>query len=225
MNIEIVEGPGNPAAIVKLGPGEVCTAEGGAMIAMKGNFGIETTTQDRGKSGILSGLKRVLSGASFFLNHFTAQGSGGEIHFATTLPGDMLAVPIKGSGIIAEGGSFVVKGSGVNLDMSWQGLKSVFSGDSLFWIRLSGDGLVVLSSFGAIYPMDIDGEYIVDTGHIVAFEESLNFSISKAGSSWVSSFLGGEGLVCRFKGKGRLWCQSHHAPDFGRVLGPMLKPR
>lgn len=225
MNIDIVEGPGNPAAIVRLGAGEVCTAEGGAMIAMKGSFGVETTTQDRGKGGILAGLKRALSGQSFFLNHFTAQGSGGEIHFSTTLPGDMMTFPISGKALIAEGGSFVVKSPGVALDMSWQGLKSVFSGDSLFWIRLSGEGMVVLSSFGAIYPIDIDGEYVVDTGHIVAFDETLNFTISKAGSSWVSSFLGGEGLVCRFKGKGRLWCQSHHAPEFGRLLGPMLRPR
>ena len=46
----------------------------------------------------------------------------------------------------------------------------------------------------------VDGEYIVDTGHIVAFNETLNFSLSKAGKSWMSSILGGEGLVCRFQG-------------------------
>ncbi len=225
MNVEIVEGPGNPAAIVKLNPGETVTAEGGSMIAMRGNFGVETTTQARGKGSILGGLKRMLSGQSFFLNHFTADSNGGEIYFATTLPGDMYTMSMTGPGIICEGGSFVVKSEGVNLDMSWQGLKSAFSGESLFWVRLSGNGQVVLSSFGAIYPIDIDGEYIVDTGHIVAFEETLNFSISKAGSSWISSFLGGEGFVCRFKGRGRLWCQSHHAPEFGRILGPLLKPR
>ena len=225
MNVDIVEGPGNPAAIVKLSPGETVTAEGGAMIAMRGNFGIETTTQSRGKGSILGGLKRMLAGQSFFLNHFTADSAGGEIYFATTLPGDMVTLPISGGGIICEGGAFVVKSEGVNLDMSWQGLKSAFSGEKFFWVRLSGSGSAVLSSFGAIYPIDIDGEYIVDTGHIVAFEETLNFSISKAGSSWISSFLGGEGFVCRFKGRGRLWCQSHHAPDFGRVLGRLLKPR
>jgi uncharacterized protein (AIM24 family) len=76
-----------------------------------------------------------------------------------------------------------------------------------------------------IYPIEVDGEYIVDTGHIVAFEPSLKFNISKVGESWLSSFLGGEGFVCRFKGKGTVWCQSHNPKSFGSSLGPSLKPR
>ena len=81
------------------------------------------------------------------------------------------------------------------------------------------------SEFGAIYPIEVDGEYIVDTGHIVAFQESLNFSISKAGTSWINSYFGGEGLVCRFKGKGTVWCQSHNDNSFGFTLTPGLTPR
>jgi uncharacterized protein (AIM24 family) len=71
----------------------------------------------------------------------------------------------------------------------------------------------------------VNGEYIVDTGHIVAFDETLNFKLSKAGKSWLSSLLGGEGLVCRFQGQGTVWCQSHNAPSFGKTLGPKLRPR
>ncbi|MCI5144481.1 MAG: AIM24 family protein, partial [Candidatus Electrothrix sp. AR3] len=88
-----------------------------------------------------------------------------------------------------------------------------------------GSGKVVINSFGEIYPIEVDGEYIVDTGHIVAFNETLNFDITKAGKSWISSFLGGEGLVCKFKGKGTVWCQSHNATGFGQTLGPMLRSR
>ena len=73
--------------------------------------------------------------------------------------------------------------------------------------------------------MDVDGEYIVDSGHIVAFEESLDFTITKAGSSWLHSILGGEGLVCKFRGRGRVWMQSHNPSSFGKHLGPKLKPR
>ncbi|MEM8932004.1 MAG: AIM24 family protein, partial [Acidobacteriota bacterium] len=81
------------------------------------------------------------------------------------------------------------------------------------------------NTYGAILPIEVDGEYIVDTGHIVAFDETLNFTLSKAGKSWLSSILGGEGLVCKFNGRGTVWCQSHHPGSFGRALGPMLKPR
>ncbi len=84
---------------------------------------------------------------------------------------------------------------------------------------------MIVNSFGAIYPVKVNGEYIVDTGHIVAFEESLNFSLTKAGKSWMNSFLGGEGLVCKFRGNGTIWLQSHNTSSFGAILGPKLKPR
>jgi uncharacterized protein (TIGR00266 family) len=95
----------------------------------------------------------------------------------------------------------------------------------MFWVKATGDGAVFLSSFGAIYEVDIDGEYTVDTGHIVAFEDTLQFKIVKAGKSLIGSILGGEGLVCRFSGQGKLYCQSHNPPSFGKAIGPKLKPR
>ncbi len=225
MNIDIVKGPGNSAAVVKLAPNETCTAEGGSMIFMRGNVKMETTTHKKSSGSIKAGLKRLFGGESFFMNHYTASQGGAEVMFATTMPGDMLVLDMKGTGIVAESGSFVVKDDAVELNVGWQGMKSFFAGEGLFWLRLNGKGPVVLSSFGAIYPIDVNGEYIVDTGHIVAFEETLDFKVTKAGKSWLSSFLGGEGLVCKFSGKGRVWCQSHHQPSFGRLLGPMLRSR
>ncbi|MGA7616950.1 MAG: TIGR00266 family protein [Thermoanaerobaculia bacterium] len=225
MQIEIVHGPGNSAAKIRLGANETCVAEGGAMIAMSGDLTIQTNTQSRGGGGIMAGLKRMVGGESFFLNHFTAGANGGELFLATTLPGDMMQYEIKGETLIVQGGSFVACDPGVSIDLGWQGFKSVLAGERLFWLRLNGTGKVVVNSFGAIYPIAVDGEHIVDTGHIVAFNETLGFNLGKAGKSWISSFLGGEGLVCRFKGKGTVWCQSHNPIGFGRTLGPMLKPR
>lgn len=225
MQIDILHRPANAAARLKLGPSESCVAEGGAMIAMSADTAIETTTHQRGGGGFLSGMKRMLGGESFFLNHFTAGPGGGEVWLAAKLSGDMEAVELDNETLIVQGGSFVACDPGVQMDMGWQGMKSLLSGEGLFWLKLSGKGRVVLSSFGAVYPIDVDGEHIVDSGHIVAFQETLDFEITKAGSSWLSSFLGGEGLVCRFKGRGRLWCQSHNSTAFGRLVGPLLKPR
>jgi uncharacterized protein (TIGR00266 family) len=95
----------------------------------------------------------------------------------------------------------------------------------MFWVKASGQGTVIFNSFGAIYQIQVNGEHIVDAGHIVAFEETLAFSLTKAGKSWMSSILGGEGLVCKFKGKGIVWVQSHNSSSFGSALGPKLKPR
>lgn len=225
MDVDIQYGPGNAAAHVRLAPRESFTAESGAMIAMSGDMGIETTTHKKGSGGLLKSMKRMLGGESMFLNHFTAGGNGGEVWLATTLPGDMMTTELHGENLIVQGGSYVASEPGIEIDLGWQGFKSFFSGERIFWLHLKGAGKVIVSSFGAIYPVEVDGEHIVDTGHIVAFEETLDFNVSKAGKSWISSFLGGEGLICRFRGRGKVWCQSHNPTSFGRALGPKLKPR
>jgi uncharacterized protein (TIGR00266 family) len=225
MQIEIVHGPGNSAAKVTLAGGESCVAEGGAMIAMSGDMAIRTTTHSGGAGGIMAGLKRMVAGESFFVNHFTAGPRGGELYLAATLAGDMAQYELKNETLVVQGSSFVAAEPAVQVSFGWQGFKSLFSGENLVWVHLSGSGKVVFNSFGAIYPVDVDGATIVDTGHIVAFQETLKFSITKAAKSWLSSFLGGEGLVCRFEGRGRVWCQSHNPRGFGFALGRLLKPR
>lgn len=225
MQVQLAYRPGASVARVVLAPNETCTAEGGAMVAMSGEMNIETTTRQRG-GGVWRAVKRMLGGESFFLNHFTPGAAGGEVWLAAGLPGDMEVLTLQpGQGLIVQAGSFVACDQGIEMDASWQGMKTLLSGEALFFLRIWGAGQVILSSFGAIYPIPVNGAYIVDTGHIVAFEETLNFKISKAGKSWVQSWLGGEGLVCRFEGQGTVWAQSHNPPRFGRLLGPELKAR
>lgn len=225
MDIELVHRPGNSAARIVLKEGETCTAEAGAMIAMSGNAGITTTTHKKGKAGVMKALKRVLAGESFFLNHFDASAGSAEVWLGSSLAGDMQDFDLDEQNLIVQSGAFVCCDEGIDIDMGWQGFKTLFSGEALFWLNLSGKGKLVLSSFGAIYPVAVDGEYIVDSGHIVAFDESLVFSITKAGSSWLHSWLGGEGLVCKFSGRGTVWCQSHNPASLGRGLSSLLRPR
>jgi len=225
MNINIELGPGCSVARVALNPGEQITSEGGAMISMSGDINIETTTHKKGQGGIMKALKRMLTGENFFLNHFTAGGQGGELLLATTLPGDMMTYELQGEELIVQGGSFVACEPNIEIDLSWQGFKSIISKESIFWLNLNGTGKVIINSFGAIYPIEVDGEYIVDTGHIVAFPKNMNFTVTKAGKSWMSSILGGEGFVCKFTGKGTVWVQSHNSNSFGSTIGPHLRER
>jgi len=228
MNIEILKAPSNTAARVRLEAGQTFTAEGGAMIAMSGDMGIETSISrnERGARGVLKGMARTLGGESLFMNHYTAGPQGGEVFLSATLPGDMKVIELDGSkSIRVQSSSFVAHGPEVQMKISWGGLKNAFSGEHMIWLELSGRGKVVINAFGMIYPVQVDDEYIVDTGNIAAFEESLDFKISKAGGSWVSSLLGGEGLVCRFKGRGTVWCQTHADKSFGSALTPFLIPK
>ncbi len=225
MKITIMHGPGNAAANIALAGGEVCTAQSGAMIAMSGNMNVTTSTHKKKSGGLLKAAKRLLAGESFFLNHFEPEGGAGDLWIGATLSGDMMQYDLKNENLIVQSGSYIASEASVDIDMGWQGFKSILSGESVFWLNIRGPGKVLLTSYGAIHPIEVNGEYIVDTGHIVAFNETLDFSITKAGKSWLHSFLGGEGLVCKFHGKGVVWCQSHNPGSFGRSLSPSLKPR
>lgn len=225
MKIDIEMRPGSSVAKVNMDAGEVLTAEGGSMIAMTNDMAIETTTHKKGKKGIMKGLKRMISGEGFFINHFTAGSAGGEVYLAPTLPGDMFVQELDGESLIITGGGYMASETGIEIDLKWGGFgKAMLGGENLFWVNANGSGKVLVNAYGEIYPVEIDGEYIVDTGHIVAYQPSLNMKITKAGSSWMSSMLGGEGFVARFSGKGTLWCQSHNPNSFGGALGPKLKP-
>ena len=131
MNIEIIHGPGNAAAKITMGAGERCTAESGAMIAMSGDMGITTTTHKRGKGSIMKSVKRLLSGESFFLNHFQASDKGGELYLATTLSGDMMQYNLDNENLIVQGGSYVSCEEGIEIDLGWEGFKSFLSGESI----------------------------------------------------------------------------------------------
>lgn len=225
MQIDLINRPGNTAAKITLAEGEVCTTESGAMIAMSGNMNITTSTHKKGSGGIFKAIKRLVAGESLFLNHFEPERGNGELWLGTSLAGDMTVINLDNDNLIVQGGSFLACEEGIDIGLGWQGFKNLISGESMFWVNLKGRGQVVLSSFGAIYPMEVDGEYIVDTGHIVAFSETLNFTLTKAGSSWLHSILGGEGLVCKFQGRGTVWCQSHNPLSFGQELSSGLRPR
>lgn len=137
--------------------------------------------------------------------------------------GDILHYPVTEIGLVVQSTSYLASESDVDIELGFQGFRSLFSGESLFWLNITGSGNVILSSFGAVYA--VDGEFLVDTGHIVAFEKTLNFEINKAGFSWLGAFLSGEGLVCRFKGQGKVFCQTHNPGAFGRAVGFKLPPR
>ncbi len=227
MQYEILARPAAAVAKLTLESNESITCEVGAMIAMSTGISVETTSGMKGASGgFFKGLKRMFSGENFFLNHFTANQPNQTLIIGPTMLGDIVHHDLRGGSLVIQGSSWLASDVGIKIDATWQGFgKAIFSGEGLFWVKATGEGSIFLNSFGAIYEVDVDGEYIVDTGHIVAFEDTLQFKIVKAGASLIGSFLGGEGLVCKFHGTGKLYCQSHNPPNFGKLLGPNLKPR
>lgn len=225
MKVELLHQPDSAIARINLNAGEEIIAEAGTMIAMSGYINVSTTLRQGKGGGILGGFKRMLGGESLFLSVFRSPTANGEIYLAPKLMGDILIYQMTSTGLVVQASSYLAGSNGVDIDLGFQGFKSLFSGESVFWLDISGTGTLLLASFGAIYEIEVNGEYIVDTGHIVAFEKSLQFEITKPGSSWIGAFLGGEGLVCRFKGRGKLFCQTHNPGAFGQLVGSKLPTR
>ena len=96
-----------------------------------------------------------------------------------------------------QSGSFLASSAGLEVDSKWGGSKTFFSREGLFMLRVTGQGDIVLSSYGAIHAIDLQpGQtYTVDTGHMVAWTEGINYAVRKVGN-WKSTFFSGEGSSC-----------------------------
>ncbi len=227
MQVDILgEGAFN-SALVHLNPGEQFTSESGALFRSSSNVDVDVTTRSKGKGGIMGGLKRMLSAESFFLSKYTIlDGQPGEVGLAPVLQGQMTSVDVTPTvPWMCTGGSWIGSSEGLQVDTRFQGLKGLFTGESLSFLHLSGEGTMLISGFGRLTEVEVDGALTVDTGHVVAFEESLTYRLTKAGGSWLHAWLGGEGIVMEFEGRGKLIVQSHNAKEFGSALGRLLPPR
>jgi uncharacterized protein (TIGR00266 family) len=219
METEIMYSPAHAAAKLTLRAGETVRAEAGAMLAMSPGIAMETSTQ----GGVLKGLRRaVLGGESFFMNTFTAQADGAELWLAPAVAGDVVAWPLQGT-LFVQSGSYLASSAGVDVDTKWGGGRTFFSGEGLFVLRISGQGDLLLSSYGAIHAIDVQpGQtYTVDTGHMVAWTEDVTYAVRKAGG-WKSTLLSGEGLVCDLAGPGRIYLQTRSPDAFLAWLTPQL---
>lgn len=208
---------------VELEPGDELQAEAGAMVSMSSNVQIAT----KARGGILSGLKRaVLGGESFFMNTFTCERGRGEVTFAPSLPGDLMHIPMSGDTVLVQSGSYIASTRGIEVDTAWGGARGFFSGEGLFLLKCSGHGDLFVSSYGAIHAIEIPAaeSYVVDTGHMVAFEGTMGYKVRPVGGL-KQTFFSGEGLVCDFSGPGRLFIQTRSFQSFVNQLLPYLPKR
>ena len=162
-------------------------------------------------------------GESAFMNTFIANDDG-EITFAPSGPGDIKHFVLNNNSLIVQSGSYLVSHPSIELNTKFGGAKSLFGGEGMFLIKATGTGDIFISSYGAIYDIELgQGEtYIVDTGHMVAFEETVSYSLKKVGGL-KSLFFSGEGLVFEFKGPGKVFIQSRNLSSFASLLLPFIK--
>lgn len=222
MQVAIEAGPAFAFGEITLPPGGSVRVEAGAMAMTRGDIQISTSTQ----GGFLKGLKRTLGGESLFVNDFTS-ASGGVVAVAPALAGDMSLVQLDGShAMLVQSGSWIASDPSIDVDAKWGGGKTFFSGEGLILLRCSGQGDLLVSAYGAIrdYTLAAGETMTLDTGHVVAFEDTVTYSVRKAGS-WKSTILGGEGLVTDFTGPGRVLLQTRSSGDLIEWIQSKLPPQ
>jgi len=201
---------------MNLQAGQKVYAEPGSMASM--STGIELKAGLKG--GLFKSLGRALGGESLIINTYTAREHG-EVTFAPGPMGDLKHYRLDGNSLILQKGGFVAHGEGVELSAKWEGAKGFFSGEGMVLLKASGTGDIFFSTYGAIIEVDVADGYVVDTGYVVAFEDTLDYSVTVvpglgAGSKIKSFLFGGEGLVCQFRGQGRVWIQTRCVKPFLR---------
>jgi uncharacterized protein (TIGR00266 family) len=189
---------------VELAPGESIQAEAGVMVYMSDDIQINSIL---GGGFFAAVLRKIFGGESMFFNVFTAKDKSVNVGFAPELAGDIIKINVGDTPVVIQKGSYLCSETTVSLKTRFGGWKSIFSSEGVFLLEAGGIGILYMSSYGAIMEVDVAGEYILDTGHMVAFEKSLDFTVTKTGG-WKSTIFSGEGLTMRFHGQGKLWIQT-----------------
>lgn len=208
-------------AQVQLDANEQVRMESGAMVGHSPTVDIEAKME----GGFFKSLGRaVLGGESFFITRATATRGPGEILLAPSMPGDIAVVPVQGSGLVVQRGCYLGNSTGVEVDTKWGGFKAAFSSGGLFWLHMTGQGIAIVAAFGTIHRKTLaPGEhYIVDTGHIVAFSDTIQYTIRKAAGGLFNTAASGEWLVAEYVGPGELLMQTRQAAAFGQWLQPFI---
>jgi uncharacterized protein (TIGR00266 family) len=204
-----------------LQPEQTIAAEAGAMVSMTANVDLHSEM----KGGVFGALKRAVGGESAFVSTFTARGGPGEVTFAPGAPGDVVGIEMQNQTFMVQSSSYLAGDTSLVVDTKFGGAKSFFGGEGLFVLQISGAGLLLVSSFGSIHRRTLrPGEqYVVDTGHLVAWEGHMQYNLRKAAKSgYLRSFLSGEGMVAEFTGPGEIIIQTRNLAAFAGMLKPFF---
>lgn len=214
MEIQTRHQPSFAVGRITLSPNERIRAEAGALMATDPSVTVEA----KAEGGIMRSLKRAaLGGESFFITSYTASANGGWVDVAAALPGDLSVIDVEpGSGWFVQKGSWIAAADTVEVNTKWGGFQNMFGSEGAFILRADGHGKMLVSAYGAIETWDLAaGQTItLDTGHMVAYSESVQMQLRKVTGGLVQTFKTGEGLVFDFTGPGKLLIQTRNPNEF-----------
>lgn len=163
---------------------------------------------------LLGAGKRMLTGESLFMTHFTHQGQGkARVAFAAPYAGKIVPVDLAriGGELICQRDAFLCAARGTEVSIAFNKKLGAgfFGGEGFILQRLCGSGMVFFHAGGTIVEKQLTGQSLrIDTGCVVGFTKGIEYNIERAGNL-KSMVLGGEGLfLATLKGTGTVWVQS-----------------
>lgn len=220
MRYEVIGGA-FPAVVCYLNRGEAMKSEAGAMLWMDSCMEMGTSGGGAGKV-----FGRMFSGESLFLNTYTAHADG-KIAFGACVPGRILPLQVSPQRtLIVQKNGFLACEPSVDLDIHIQEKigKGVFGGEGFVMQRISGQGMAFLECDGDLveYELAPGQDLLVDTGHVLAFENTVGFEIKRIQGA-KNVMLGGEGLFnTRVVGPGKVWLQTMPISSLANAIRPFI---
>lgn len=212
MEIQIRNNPSFAVARAFLAPSEVIKVESGAMMGTSAGISVEAKME----GGLLKGLKRsVMGGESLFVTTLTAPPEGGWVDLAARLPGDAFVLDVNGAYNLTRG-SWLANEASITIDTKWGGFRNLGGGEGGFLVHATGTGKVAVACYGAVerWPLAESERVVVDSGHLVAYSNGLQFTTRKVTSGLIQTLKSGEGFVMEFVGPGELFVQTRNPSEF-----------
>ena len=228
MKYEIKYKPSYSLLEVALDPQEAIIAEAGSLTYMDPSVQIRTHMRSgEGVGGFLKTLGvSVLGQQSFFVNSLYTE-TGGRVGLVSAPIGDIQKLEVQPNrGFVVQRSAYIASTPGVELDIQWQGFTKGIFGQGLFMIRVTGQGDLFINTFGAIDQHNLQaGEtLVVDNFHLVAFQDSCQYSVKRIGGL-KETILSGEGLVVEIAGPGEVYIQTKNLREFAEWLWTVLAPK
>ncbi|HSC87930.1 MAG TPA: TIGR00266 family protein [Polyangiaceae bacterium] len=229
MNHRIEHGPSFAWLRVGLDSGDQVQAEAGAMVSRDTQVQMTTHLNAGVRAGFFRKLvaffvalcRKMFGGETMFVNRFSSMGPG-EVILAPAVSGHIVHKQLtEGSKLFVQTGSYLASTGQIDTKVRFSGLRSLLGGEGLVLLECSGAGDLWVNSYGGVLPLEVNGNFTVDTGHIVAFDGTLDFKVKSVGG-FKSLLLSGEGLVCEFSGRGTVYIQSRNLGALASWLTPLL---
>ncbi|MCQ2416347.1 MAG: TIGR00266 family protein [Oscillospiraceae bacterium] len=208
-----------PAVEVTMDAGESVYTQSGGMIWHTPGITMSTNA----KGGLMKSIGRMFAGESLFMTTYTAQVSNASVTFGSTVPGTVIPINVGGVPLICQKGAFLCAQQSVGLDVVFtkKFTAGLLGGEGFILQKLSGSGMAFLEVDGDMvsYDLPAGGQIFVDTGNVVAFEESVAYEITTV-KGLSNVFFGGEGLfLTKLTGPGKIYLQTQNFNDFaGRII-------